>query len=76
MFEENRQSAIQPKIDQRFGGFFHQIKVRQPTGRKDSKQTEIPKAEGWIHSCMKRLRTLNSSQKFKIKIKKSKTHSG
>jgi hypothetical protein len=42
MFEENQQSAIQTKIEQRFSGFFHQIKVRQPIGRKDSKQTEIP----------------------------------
>jgi hypothetical protein len=25
---------------QHFGGFFHQIKVRQPIGRKDSIQTE------------------------------------
>ena len=64
--------AIQTKIEQNFGGFFHKIKVRQPTGRKDSKQTEIPKAEGWIHSCMKRLRTLNSYQIFNIKNKKYK----
>jgi hypothetical protein len=32
--------AIQTKIVQHFGGFFHQIKVRQPTGRKDSIQTK------------------------------------
>jgi hypothetical protein len=42
IFEENQQSAIQTKIEQHFGGFFHQIKVRQPIGRKDSKQTLIP----------------------------------
>jgi hypothetical protein len=41
MFEENQQSAIQIKIEQHFGGFFQQIKVRQRIGRKDSKQTVI-----------------------------------
>jgi hypothetical protein len=40
IFEENQQSAIPTKIEQHFGGFFQQIKVRQPIGRKDSKQTE------------------------------------
>jgi hypothetical protein len=29
------------KIEQHFGGFFHQIKVRQPIGRQDSMQTVI-----------------------------------
>ncbi len=42
MFEENQQSAIQAKIEQHFGGSFQKIKVRQPIGRKDSKQTVIP----------------------------------
>jgi hypothetical protein len=37
--EENQQSAIQTKIEHHFGGFFPQIKGRQPIGRKDSKQT-------------------------------------
>jgi hypothetical protein len=40
--EENQQSAIQTKIEHHFGGFFPQIKGRQPIGRKDSKQTVIP----------------------------------
>jgi hypothetical protein len=34
VFEENQQSAIQTKIEQHFGGFFQQIKVQQPIGRK------------------------------------------
>jgi hypothetical protein len=42
IFEENQQSAIQTKLEQHFGRFFQQIKVRQPIGRKDSKQTLIP----------------------------------
>jgi hypothetical protein len=33
--------AIQTKIVQHFGGFFHQIKVRQSIGRKDAIQTMI-----------------------------------
>jgi hypothetical protein len=33
--------AIQTKIVQSFGGFFHQIKVRQLIERKDSIQTVI-----------------------------------
>ncbi len=33
--------AIQTKIEQHFGGFFHQIKVCYPIGRQDSMQTVI-----------------------------------
>jgi hypothetical protein len=40
-FEEFQHPAIQTKIVQPFGGFFHQIKVSQPRGRKDSIQTVI-----------------------------------
>jgi hypothetical protein len=40
IFEEsNIQQST--KIVQHFGGCFHQIKVRQPKGRKDSAQTMI-----------------------------------
>jgi hypothetical protein len=65
IFEENQKSAIQTKIEQHFGGFFQQINVWQPIGRKDSKQPSSQ--QGSIHFCMERLRTLNSSQIFKIK---------
>jgi hypothetical protein len=41
IFEEFQHPAIQTKIVQHFVGFFHQIKVRQPIGRKDSIQTMI-----------------------------------
>jgi hypothetical protein len=34
-------SAIQTKIELHFGGFFHQITLRQPIGRQDSMQTVI-----------------------------------
>ena len=41
--EELHHSAIQTKIEESFGGFFHQIcKSAQPKGRKDSNQTVIP----------------------------------
>jgi hypothetical protein len=38
---EFHHSAIQTKIELHFGGFFHQMKVRQPIGRQDSMQTVI-----------------------------------
>jgi hypothetical protein len=41
--KEFHHSAIQTKIEESFGGFFHQIcKSAQPKGRKDSNQTVIP----------------------------------
>jgi hypothetical protein len=39
--KELHHSAIQTKIECHFGGFFHQITVRQPTGRHDSMQPVI-----------------------------------
>jgi hypothetical protein len=33
--------VIQTEIEQQFGRFFHQIKVRQPVGRQDSMPTLI-----------------------------------
>ncbi len=68
--------AIQTKIEQHFGGFFHEIKMRQPLGTQDSMQPWSEQAGGWIHFCMKRLRTLKPIQIFKSEIKKSKTYSG
>jgi hypothetical protein len=56
------------KIEQLFGGFFHQIKVCQPIGRQDSMQT--------VNFCMKWLRSLKSFEIFKSEIKGSKTYSG
>ena len=41
MSKEFQHPAIQTKIEQHFGGFFHQIKVRQPIERQDSMQTVI-----------------------------------
>jgi hypothetical protein len=53
--EELHHSAIRTKKELDFGGFFHQLTMRQPIGRQDSMQTL-----NWIHFCMERLRTLNS----------------
>jgi hypothetical protein len=39
IFEEFKRTTIQTKIVQHFGGFFHQIKVHRPIGRKYSVQT-------------------------------------
>jgi hypothetical protein len=39
--KEFHHSAIQTKIERHFGGFFHQITVRQPLGRQDSMQPLI-----------------------------------
>ena len=41
IFEEFQHPAIQTKKVQYFDRFFHQIKVRQPIGRKDSIPTVI-----------------------------------
>jgi hypothetical protein len=40
--EKLQHSAIQTKIEQHFGGFFHQIKVCQPIGRKDFNANRDP----------------------------------
>jgi hypothetical protein len=39
--KEFQHPAIQTRIVQNFGRFFHQINARQPIGRKDSIQTVI-----------------------------------
>jgi hypothetical protein len=39
--KEFQHPAFQTKIEENFGGFLHQIKVRQPIERQDSMQTVI-----------------------------------
>ncbi len=39
--KEFQHPAIQTKVEQHFGGFFHQINVCQPIGRQDSMRTVI-----------------------------------
>jgi hypothetical protein len=38
--KEFQHPTIKTEIEQHFGGFFHQIKVRQPRERQGSMQTE------------------------------------
>ncbi len=59
---------IQVKIEQPFGGFFQQIKVRQAIGRKGSIQTVIRTSRRLDSFCLKRLRTLKSFHIFKTEI--------
>jgi hypothetical protein len=50
--KEFHHSAIQIKIEVRFGGFFHQMKVCQPIARQDSMQTVIRtsrRLESFLH---------------------------
>jgi hypothetical protein len=50
--KESHHSAIETKKELHFGGFFHQIKVRQPIGRQDSMQTVIRtsrRLESFLH---------------------------
>jgi hypothetical protein len=52
MSKEFQHIAIQTKIEQHFGIFFHQIKVLHPLGSQDSMQT-AEQAGSWIRFCMK-----------------------
>jgi len=45
IFEENQQSAIQPEIELNLGGFFQQIKVRQPIGERILNKPDPDKQE-------------------------------
>jgi hypothetical protein len=66
-------SATWTKIELHFGGFF------QCASQLEDRILCKPwteQAGGWIPFCMKRLRTLNSYQIFKIKNRKLKTYSG
>jgi hypothetical protein len=72
--KEPHHFVIQTKIELHFGGFFHQIKVRQPIERQDSMQTVIRtsrRLESFLHEAAQ---TLNSYQIFNIKNKKLKTY--
>jgi hypothetical protein len=69
IFEEFKQPTIQTKVVQHFGGFFHQIKVRQTIGRKDSIQAacrRMRRLEAFLYLAAQYY--FNSFRKFKIKI--------
>jgi hypothetical protein len=71
IFEENLQSAIQTKIEQKFGRFFQQIKVRQPIGKKDSKQTVIPTSrrfDSFLYEAAQNFELFSNIQDQNLKI--------
>jgi hypothetical protein len=67
--KEFHHSAIQTKIEQSFGGFFHQIKVRQPIGGQDSMQTmnrTSRRTDSILHEAAQSFKVLKYSRvKFK-----------
>jgi hypothetical protein len=72
IFEENQQSAIQTKIEHHFGGFFQQIKGRQPKGRKESKQIVIPTSRrltSFLYEVAQNFEPFSNIQDQNLKIK-------
>jgi hypothetical protein len=70
--KEFQHPAIHTKIKQRFGRFFHQIKVRQKIGRQDSMQTLIQtsrRLDSFLHEAAQ---NFEASQIFKSEIKNQK----
>jgi hypothetical protein len=68
--KEFQHPAIQTNIEQHFSGFFHQIKVRQPTGRQDSMQTMIQtsrKLDSFLHEAAQNFEVIFKSEISKIK---------
>jgi hypothetical protein len=64
--------AIQTKIEQHFGGFFHQIKVRQPIRRQDSMQTVIRtrrRLDSILHEAAQDFEVFSNIQDSNKKIK-------
>jgi hypothetical protein len=62
-------SAIQTKIEVHFGGFFHQMKVRQPIARQDSMQTVIRtsrRLESVLHEVAQNFEVFSNIQDKKI----------
>jgi hypothetical protein len=65
-------SAIRTKIELHFGGFFHQIKVRQPIGSQDSMQTvnrTSRRLDSVLHEAAQIFELFSNIQDQKLKIK-------
>jgi hypothetical protein len=74
IFDEFQHPPIQPKIVQHFGGYFHQIKVHQPIGRKDSIQTMIRtnrRLDSFLHEAAQ-----NFFKYSELKLKNQKLNAG
>jgi hypothetical protein len=70
--KEFQHTTIQTKMEQHFGRFFHQIKVRQPIGRPDSMQTMIRtnrRLDSFLHEAVQNFEVF---QIFKNELKKIK----
>jgi hypothetical protein len=72
--KEFQHPAIQTKIEQHFGGFFHPIKVRQPIERQYmySMQTVIQtnrRLDSILHEAAQNFELLSNIQDQKSKIK-------
>jgi hypothetical protein len=65
-------SATRTKIELPYGGFFHQMKVRQPIGRQDSMQTvnrTNRSLDSFLHEAAQNFELLSNIQDPKSKIK-------
>ncbi len=65
MSKEFQHPAIQTNKEQHFGGFFHQIKVRQPMGRQDSMPTGIRtsgRLDSFLHEAAQNFEVLSNIQ--------------
>jgi hypothetical protein len=72
IFEEFQHLAIQIKIVQQIGGFFHQTKVHQQIGRKDSIQTVCRRRrrlEAFLYEAAQIFEVLSNIQDQNEKIK-------
>jgi hypothetical protein len=70
--KEFHHSAIQTKIELHFGGFFHQMKVRQPIGRQDSMQPVIRtsrRLDSFCHEAAQNFEPLSDIQDQNYNIK-------
>jgi hypothetical protein len=57
--------ASQTKIEQHFGRFFHQIKVRQPIGRQNSMHTMIQtsrRSDSFLHEAAQNFEVFSNIQ--------------
>jgi hypothetical protein len=73
IFEEFQHHAIQTKIVQHFGVFFHQIKVRHPIRRKDSIQVvcrRMRRLEAFLYGSAQNFELNSKLQDQNEKIKK------
>jgi hypothetical protein len=67
MSKEFHHPAIQTKIEQHFGEYFHQIKVREPTERQDSLQTVIRtsrRLDSFLHEAAQNFEVFSNIQEY------------